>query len=227
MTPLSTLAFDDTVFTVVDRDGQPWLRGPEIAQALGYADSDAISRIYRRNADEFAADMTQTVKLPDLGGQFDRPGRKADLHPQSAGAGQMREVRIFSLRGAYLLGMFASTPPAKRFRRWVLDVLEGKAQSTRAAQAAPQQGDLFGACAQQQLFDEVALLRQLCTTQARLVQLQEEQLRGRKRAKPQPLTVDEIKLARSLKAQGVSQAGIARHMGRSPATISLILRDLH
>lgn len=211
MSALQPLVFDDTVFTVVDRDGQPWLRGPEIAQALGYADSDAISRIYRRNADEFAADMSQTVNLT-----------------VSQNNGQLqREVRIFSLRGAYLLGMFASTPPAKRFRRWVLDVLEGKAQSTRAAQAAPQQGDLFGAGAQQQLFDEVALLRQLCATQARLVQLQEEQLRGRKRAKPQPLTVDEIKLARSLKAQGVSQAGIARHMGRSPATISLILRDLH
>lgn len=208
------LVFDDTVFTVVDRDGQPWLRGPEIATALGYTRATRISELYTRNADEFDACMTAVVKLPDL-------------HPQSAGAGQMRETRIFSLRGAYLLGMFASTPPAKRFRRWVLDVLEGKAQSTRAAQAAPQQGDLFGASAQQQLFDEVALLRQLCATQARLVQLQEEQLRGRKRAKPQPLTVDEIKLARSLKAQGVSQAGIARHMGRSPATISLILRDLH
>lgn len=71
------------------------------------------------------------------------------------------------------------------------------------------------------------LLRQLCTTQARLVQLQDEQLQGRKRTKPQPLTVDEIKQARELKAQGVSQAGIARHMGRSQATISLILRDLH
>lgn len=208
MTPLSTLAFDDTVFTVVDRDGQPWLRGPEIANALGYERADAVARIHKRNADEFTQDMTDTVNLTVSG------------NLQSS-------TRIFSLRGAYLLGMFASTPPAKRFRRWVLDVLEGKAQSTRAAQAAPQQGDLFGACAQQQLFDEVALLRQLCATQARLVQLQEEQLRGRKRAKPQPLTVDEIKLARSLKAQGVSQAGIARHMGRSPATISLILRDLN
>ena len=202
------LVFDDTVFSVVDRDGQPWLRGPEIANALGYERADAVARIHKRNADEFTQDMTDTVNLTVSG------------NLQSS-------TRIFSLRGAYLLGMFASTPPAKRFRRWVLDVLEGKAQPTRAAQAAPQQGDLFGAGAQQQLFDEVALLRQLCTTQARLVQLQEEQLRGRKRAKPQPLTVDEIKLARSLKAQGVSQAGIARHMGRSPATISLILRDLH
>jgi len=227
MTALQTLVFDDTVFSVVDRDGQPWLRLPQIALALQYDDPRACNRLFTRNADEFTAEETALIKLPDLRGQFDPSGRKPDLHPQSAGAGQMREVRIFSLRGAQLLAIFARTPPAKRFRRWVLDVLEGKAQSTRAAQAAPQQGDLFGACAQQQLFDEVALLRQLCTTQARLVQLQEEQLRGRKRAKPQPLTVDEIKLARSLKAQGVSQAGIARHMGRSPATISLILRDLH
>ena len=207
------LVFDDTVFSVVDRDGQPWLRGPEIAQALGYANSDAISRIYRRNADEFAPDMSQTVKLPDLGGQIDRPG-------------QIRENRIFSLRGAHLLGMFASTPPAKRFRRWVLDVLEGKAQPARAAQAAPQQGDLFGGNGLQP-FDELALLRQLNAAQARLVELLEIQIRGKKRNRPQPLTVDEIKLARSLKSQGVSQSAIARHMGRSQATISLILRDLH
>lgn len=207
------LVFDDTVFSVVDRDGQPWLRGPEIAQALGYANSDAISRIYRRNADEFAPDMSQTVKLPDLGGQIDRPG-------------QIRENRIFSLRGAHLLGMFASTPPAKRFRRWVLDVLEGKAQPARAAQAAPQQGDLFGGNGLQP-FDELALLRQLNAAQARLVELLEIQIRGKKRNRPQPLTVEEIKLARSLKAQGVSQSAIARHMGRSQATISLILRDLH
>ena len=214
MTALQALVFDDTVFTVVDREGQPWLRGPEIAQALGYADSDAISRIYRRNADEFAPDMSQTVKLPDLGGQIDRPG-------------QIRENRIFSLRGAHLLGMFANTPPSKRFRRWVLDVLEGKAQPARAAQAEPQQGDLFGSAPAQALFDELALLRQLNATQQRLVELLEAQLKGRKRNPPRPLTVDEIKLARSLKAQGASQASIARHMGRSQATISLILRDLH
>lgn len=206
------LVFDDTVFSVVDRDGQPWLRGAEIAQALGYADSDAISRIYRRNADEFAPDMSLTVNLTVNGINGSQRGK---------------ETRIFSLRGAYLLGFFASTPPAKRFRRWVLDVLEGKAQPARAAQSAPQQGDLFGSAPPQALFDELALLRQLNATQQRLVELLEAQLKGRKRNPPRPLTVDEIKLARSLKAQGASQASIARHMGRSQATISLILRDLH
>lgn len=202
------LVFDDTVFSVVDRDGQPWLRGPEIANALGYERADAVARIHKRNADEFTQEMTDTVNLTVSG------------NLQSS-------TRIFSLRGAYLLGMFASTPPAKRFRRWVLDVLEGKAQPVRAAQAEPQQGDLFGSAPPQALFDELALLRQLNATQQRLVELLEAQLKGRKRNPPRPLTVDEIKLARSLKAQGASQASIARHMGRSQATISLILRDLH
>ena len=208
MNALQPLVFDDTVFSVVDRDGQPWLRGPEIANALGYERADAVARIHKRNADEFTQDMTDTVNLTVSG------------NLQSS-------TRIFSLRGAYLLGMFASTPPAKRFRRWVLDVLEGKAQPVRAAQAEPQQGDLFGSAPPQALFDELALLRQLNATQQRLVELLEAQLKGRKRNPPRPLTVDEIKLARSLKAQGASQASIARHMGRSQATISLILRDLH
>lgn len=210
MNALQPLVFDDTVFTVMDRDGQPWLRGPEIAVALGYERADAIARIHKRNADEFTQEMTDTVNLTVSG------------NLQSS-------TRIFSLRGAYLLGMFASTPPAKRFRRWVLDVLEGKAQAqpARAAQAAPQQGDLFGRSAPQQLFEEVALLRQLHATQQRLVELLEAQLKAKKRNRPQPLTVDEIKLARGLKEQGASQASIARHMGRSQATISLILRDLH
>lgn len=34
------------------------------------------------------------------------------------------KVRIFSLRGCHLLAMFARTPVAKAFRRWVLDVIE-------------------------------------------------------------------------------------------------------
>jgi hypothetical protein len=40
-------------------------------------------------------------------------------------AGAMLDVRIFSLRGCHLLGMFTRTDRAKEFRRWVLDVLNG------------------------------------------------------------------------------------------------------
>ena len=35
-----------------------------------------------------------------------------------------RKARIFSLRGCHLVAMFARTPVAKAFRRWVLDVLD-------------------------------------------------------------------------------------------------------
>ena len=100
----NALAFQSTTFEVVDQQGQPWLRAREIAAALGYADEDAISRIYARRSDEFTSSMTCTVKLTVQG--------------------QDREVRIFSLRGAHLLAMFARTKIAKDFRRWVLDVLE-------------------------------------------------------------------------------------------------------
>lgn len=33
-------------------------------------------------------------------------------------------ARVFSLRGAHLIGMFARTNKAQEFRRWVLDVIE-------------------------------------------------------------------------------------------------------
>lgn len=42
-------------------------------------------------------------------------------------------ARIFSLRGCHLLAMFARTPVAKAFRKWVLDVLDRLAAEERAA----------------------------------------------------------------------------------------------
>ena len=100
-----TLSFQETQFDVVDREGQLWLKGSEIAVALGYKSYDAISRIYRRNSDEFTDAMTSTVKLT-VSGNLET------------------ETRIFSLRGAHLLAMFARTKVAKEFRKWVLDILD-------------------------------------------------------------------------------------------------------
>jgi prophage antirepressor-like protein len=36
----------------------------------------------------------------------------------------VQDVRVFSLRGAHLLGFFAETRRAKDFRRWALDILD-------------------------------------------------------------------------------------------------------
>lgn len=112
------LVFQNTTFEAVDRDGQPWLRGPQIGDALGYrkAGRIAIHKLYQANAAEFTDGMTAVVKLPTAGG--------------------VQEVRIFSLRGAHLLGMFARTAVAAEFRRWVLDILDRETTALPAT-AAP------------------------------------------------------------------------------------------
>ena len=102
-----SLCFNDFIFSPITRDKQPWFRSSEIATALGYAREDTLSRLYYRNADEFTSEMTQMVEI-SVDRQFGVEGR----------------ARIFSLRGCHLLAMFARTPVAKAFRKWVLDVIE-------------------------------------------------------------------------------------------------------
>ena len=103
----AVLVFESTEFDVVDIHNVPWLRGLQVASALGYRNPTAdIQNLYSRNADEFTDEMTQVMELPTAGG--------------------IQPVRIFSPRGCYLLGMLARTEKAKAFRAWVLDVLEGR-----------------------------------------------------------------------------------------------------
>ena len=101
-----SLCFNDVQFDVIPQNSQPWVRGYQIGTALGYGENADVSirKLYTRHADEFTPAMTAVVTLPTEGG------------PQ--------ETRIFSLRGCHLLAMFARTPVAKAFRRWVLDVIE-------------------------------------------------------------------------------------------------------
>lgn len=100
-----SLCFNDFIFSPVTRSSQPWFKSSELARALGYKDENSVRRIYERNADEFTENMTQVVENLDTVNLTVR-------------------VRIFSLRGCHLLAMFARTPVAKAFRRWVLDVIE-------------------------------------------------------------------------------------------------------
>lgn len=109
---MSKLTFNGFEFNVIQHSGQPYLTLQEIAQVLyakeGGAQSDTpfvrVRKLYARHADEFRSDMTALVKMQTAGG--------------------MQEVRIFSLRGCHLLGMFARTAVAKKFRVWALDVLD-------------------------------------------------------------------------------------------------------
>lgn len=107
-----SLCFNDFTFSPITRDNQPWFKSSEIARALGYKREDKVTQIYQRNADEFTEGMTQLVEI--------------STEPQNEVLGNFGtgRARIFSLRGCHLLAMFARTPVAKAFRRWVLDVIE-------------------------------------------------------------------------------------------------------
>src|SRR5690606_13264315 len=41
-------------------------------------------------------------------------------------------IRIFSLRGCHLMGMFARTTEAKKFRHWVLNILDDEVDKINA-----------------------------------------------------------------------------------------------
>lgn len=105
------LSFNDVSFDIIDRNNQPWLRSPQIGDALGYKKGRvSIDKIYKANAEEFTDSMTALVELETAGGK--------------------QQVRIFSLRGCHLLAMFARTAVAKEFRKWVLDILDQYTQPT-------------------------------------------------------------------------------------------------
>ncbi|MNY93252.1 hypothetical protein D3C78_96610 [compost metagenome] len=101
---MNSLSFNDMNFNPVNQnDDQIWITSSELAQMLGYSRLDKVTQIFNRKADEFTSKMTRVIENPS----------NVNL-----------TLRIFSLRGAHLIAVFARTPVAKEFRKWVLDVLE-------------------------------------------------------------------------------------------------------
>ena len=111
---MANLIFGGTSLSVIDRNGDKWLTVNDIAAAL-YPSGERGSQfatpfvtrvrdLYRRHAEEFTDSMTALIEME--------------------GAGGRQKVRVFSLRGAHLLGMFARSKKAKEFRCWVLDIIE-------------------------------------------------------------------------------------------------------
>lgn len=82
-----------------------WLTSSDLAKALEYSNSRAVTMLYNKYADEFTSGMTQVLEV-------------------STSGNYRKKVRVFSLRGAHLIAMFARTSVAKEFRRWVLDILD-------------------------------------------------------------------------------------------------------
>lgn len=105
---MNSLTFNAIQFHPIQQnDDQIWITSSELASALAYAREDAVSRIYNRKSDEFTSDMAKLIN-----------------NPQTVNL----TVRVFSLRGCHLIAMFARTPVAKEFRKWVLDILDREVQ---------------------------------------------------------------------------------------------------
>lgn len=105
------LVFNNTPLSIINLNNQIWLSSSELAKILNYSDSSAITKIYSRNSNEFTNKMTEVVNLTTSGNL-------------------QKSVRLFSLRGAHLIAMFANTEIAREFRKWVLDILDKEVQKT-------------------------------------------------------------------------------------------------
>lgn len=86
-----------------------WLTSADVAKALHYTSTKSVTNLFNQYSDEFSPGMTMVIESVTNG---------------INGTSRRMKVRVFSLRGAHLLAMFARTPVAKEFRRWVLDILD-------------------------------------------------------------------------------------------------------
>lgn len=108
------LTFKSHIPEAIEHDGKFWFTAATLAKALEYSRGDHVTRIYNRNADEFSPCMTCIVE-----------NVKLTLPVKSTSYRNIRtKTRVFSMRSAHLIAMFASTPVAKGFRKWILDLLE-------------------------------------------------------------------------------------------------------
>ena len=110
---MKELMFQNQSIRLVEQDGKKWASAADIARALGYSRADAVTRIFDKHKPEFSESMTTLVMV-----------ETAD--PRNGGLLLNKTMaRVFSLRGAHLIAMFARTNKAQAFRRWVLDILDG------------------------------------------------------------------------------------------------------
>lgn len=97
--------FNNHSIELIQHNGQAFISGAQIGRVIELAQRDGVAKIYNRHREEFTDDMTTTVRC----------GKST--------------IRIFNREGAWLIGMFARTPKAAEFRKWVLNVLGAVADS--------------------------------------------------------------------------------------------------
>ena len=98
------VTFNNQNIELIRHNGQLYLTSKQIAEVLEYRSSTSITNLYNEHKTEFDSEMTEVIDLM-ISGNY------------------KSKARIFNREGAWLIGMFARTPKAAEFRRWVLKVL--------------------------------------------------------------------------------------------------------
>lgn len=116
---MKELMFQNHAIRLIEKDGKKWASAADIALALGYSRADSVTRLYDKHRAEFSDSMTCIVETTET----------------AFSGALVAKSRVFSLRGAHLIGMFARTSKAQEFRRWVLDILDGHRAAPSLIQA--------------------------------------------------------------------------------------------
>lgn len=96
--------FNSHNIELVNHNQQLYLTSKQIAELLEYKSSNSITNLYNEHRSEFDTEMTEVIDSV-ISGNY------------------KSKIRIFNREGAWLIGMFARTPKAAEFRKWVLKVL--------------------------------------------------------------------------------------------------------
>lgn len=107
----SIFTFHDCELRARYINNQIWFESKDIAKALNYSSSKSVTDLYNKYLKEFKPDMVTVVDSTTV-------------------TGMSYKIRIFSLRGVHLIAMFARTPVAELFRKWVLDILDKEVSET-------------------------------------------------------------------------------------------------
>ena len=107
---MQVVEFNHQNIELISKNNQLYMSGAQIGRVIELSQNDGVAKIYGRHKSEFTDEMTITI----------RQGRST--------------VRLFNREGAWLIGMFARTPKAAEFRKWVLKVLGAVADGANNAQ---------------------------------------------------------------------------------------------
>ncbi|TDY23597.1 BRO family protein [Paraburkholderia sp. BL6665CI2N2] len=101
--------FDMNAVRVIVIDGEPWFVAKDVAEVLGYADTDKAIRAHCKAATTYPAEM----------------------------AGQVRHIKLVSERDLYRLVFKSKLPAAERFEDWVVSRVLPSIRRTGSYSAPP------------------------------------------------------------------------------------------